>query len=117
MSYTSKDGRTVPFRLMDQVKPQVTRLAAALGFPKHIIDDMETKRDPVFYLLGEWVKGRNQEHDSRPLTWGTLITALGEAGLLEEVKIMQQHFVAVPPVAKRGMLACCDKTGGAKLIL
>ena len=102
MSYTSEDGRTVSFRLMDRIKPQVTGLAIALNFPNYVINNLETKQDPVFYLLEEWLRGDNQEHDSRPLTWGTLITALGEAGLLEEVKILEQHFVATPLVAMRG---------------
>ena len=98
MSY-SEDGTTVHFRLMERIKPRVTGLAIALGFPQHIIDDVETKRDPVYYLLKEWLNGRNQE-DSRPLTWGTLITTLQHAGLLEEVRILEQHFVAAqPPVA------------------
>ena len=58
----------------------------------------------MYYLLGEWLNGRNQEHDSRPLTWGTLINALQHAGLMEEVEILEQHFVAAPPVAERGGL-------------
>ena len=96
MSYTS-DGSKVAFRLMDRVKPQVARLAATLGFPQHIIADLETKHDPVFYLLSSlWLKGGNLEHDSRPLTWETLITALEEAGLIEEAEILDEHFVAIP---------------------
>ena len=100
MSYTSEDGRTVPFRLMDQIKPRVARLAITLRFPPHIRANLKTELDPVYYLLDEWLRGGNQEHDSRPLTWGTLITALEEAGLLEEVKILEEHFVAVPLTAE-----------------
>ena len=37
------------------------------------------------------------EHDSRPLTWETLITALEEAGLMDEAEILDEHFVAAPP--------------------
>ena len=60
MSYISEDGSKVTFRLMDRVKPQVARLAIALGFPQHIIDSVETKRDPVVYLLSSlWLKGGN----------------------------------------------------------
>ena len=102
MSY-SEDRKTVQFRLMDRIKPRVTGLAIALDFPDYVIDDMETKRDPVYYLLKEWLRGGNQEYDSRPLTWGTLITALGAAGLLGEVKILEQHFVAASPVAERAV--------------
>ena len=106
MSYISEDRQTVHFRLMDRIKPRVTGLAVALKFPDYVIDNMETKRDPVFYLFKEWLRGGNQEHDSRPLTWGTLITALRAAGLLEEVKILEQHFVAAqPPVTMRGGMA------------
>ena len=106
MSYTSEDGQTVHFRLMDGIKPRVTRLAVALKFPDYVIDDMETKRDPVLYLLKEWLRGGNQEHDSRPLTWGTLITALRAAGLSEEADILEQYFVAAPTqVAVRGGMA------------
>ena len=105
MSYTSEDGTTVHFRLMDRIKPRVTDLAVALGFPQHVRDYMETKRDQVYYILSEWLEGRNQENDQRPLTWGTLITALQRAGLPNEAEILQQHFVDVPQVAMRnGML-------------
>ena len=98
MSYTSEDGSTVHFRLTDRIKPRVTDLAVALGFPQHVRDYMETKRDQVLYILGEWLIGRNQENDQRPLTWGTLIAALQRAGLLNEAEILQQHFVDVPQV-------------------
>ena len=107
MSYTSKDGTTVPFRLMDRIKPRVARLAIALGFPEHIIANLKTDPDPVFSLLTEWLKGGNQEHDSRPLTWSTLLTALGEAGLLEEVRILEKYFVAAPSVTERGGMSIC----------
>ena len=96
MSYTSEDGRTVPFELMYRIKPRLTHLAIALDFPQYIIDDLETKRDPVLYLLGGWLRGSNQQYDLRPLTWGTLITALQHAHLIEEVKILKEHFVAEP---------------------
>ena len=111
MSYTSEDGMTVPFRLMDRIRPRVTRLAIALGFPLHVIDKLEIKWNPVYYLLAEWLRGGNQEHSSRPLTWATLIAALEEAGLLEEVNILKKHFVAtmvaleipLPPLSDIGM--------------
>ena len=99
MSYSSEDGKTVSFRLMDHIKPRVTDLAIALGFPQHVREYMETKRDQVYYILSEWLEGRNQENDERPLTWETLVTALQHAGLLNEAEILQQHFVDVPQVA------------------
>ena len=103
MSYTSEDGRTVPFRLMDRIKPRVTQLAIALKFPQHIIANLKTESDPVIYLFSEWLRGGNQELDPRPLTWGTLITALQHAGLIEEVKILEEYFIiTVPSLSERG---------------
>ena len=102
MLYTSEDGNgsTVSFRLMDRIRPQVTGLAIALGFPRHVIALLKNDSDSVRFLLTEWLRGGNQVHDSRPLTWGTLITALREADLQEEVRILEEHFVAAhPPVA------------------
>ena len=93
MSYTNEDGADVYFRLMDRIKPRLNRVAIALGFLRHNIDVIEKNSDPECYLLSEWLEGRNQENDSRPLTWATLITALQHAGLLEEVNILEQHFV------------------------
>ena len=98
MSYTSEDGKTVHFRLMDRIKPRVTGLAIALNFHQHIMANLKTEQEPVLYLLAEWLRGSNQEVDSRPLTWGTLITALQHAGLLEEVEILEEKFVAVSQV-------------------
>ena len=98
MSYTSEDGRTVHFRLMDQIKPRVTQLAIALKFPQYIIANLKTEPDPVFYLFSEWLRGGNQELDPSPLTWGTLITALQHAGLIEEVRILEEHFLPEPPL-------------------
>ena len=96
MTYTSEDGSTVHFRLMDRIKSRVTQLAIALSFPQHIIDDLETKqRGPVYYILSEWLRGGNQEHDQRPLTWGTLITALGEANMREEATVLKNMTVTV----------------------
>ena len=60
------------------------------------------------YLFSEWLRGGNQEQDQRPLTWGALITALQHAGLIEEVKILEEHFIAtVPPVIGRGGRYAC----------
>ena len=100
MSCTSQDGRTITFKLMERIKPRVTRLAIALGFPQYIIANLKTEPDPVHYLFAEWLGGDSQE-DTRPLTWGTLISALKEAGLVEEFTILQQHIAA-----KGGKPAC-----------
>ena len=93
MSYTENE-RKVHFRLMDRIKPRVTKLAIALGFPPYIIDDLKTKHDPVYEFLTQWLHGGIQDHDSRPLTWGTLITALEEAAFMEEVTVL--HKMASP---------------------
>ena len=94
LTYSSEDGSTVHFRLMDLIKPQVTQLAIALGFPRHFIDDLETKRDPVYDMLSEWLRGGNQEYDQRPLTWGTLITALGAAKMSEEATVLNKMIIS-----------------------
>ena len=93
MSYTNQDEDKV-FRLMEHVKPRLNRVAIALGFPPHSIDAIEKQSDPVYILFKEWLAGCNQDHDSRPLNWDTLITALMEAGLLQEAKILEKHFFA-----------------------
>ena len=81
---------------MDRIKPRLTDMAIALSFPRHIIDVVKKDSNPVYYLLSEWLEGQNRENDSRPLTWATLITALQHAGLLEEVNILEQHFLFMP---------------------
>ena len=93
MSYTGEDGRDTRFRLMDRLQPYWKRLAAALKFHYGDITVMEHKDDPVFYLLNEWLRGANKEKDSRPLTWATLITALRDANIKEELDILEEHFV------------------------
>ena len=108
MSY-SEDGRTVPFRLMDRITPRVTQLAIALDFPQHIRTVLRVDSESVHFLLSEWLRGANREYDHRPLTWGTLITALQHASLLEEVRILEEHLIAEPPplpaqVAERGII-------------
>ena len=97
MSYTGEDGRDVHFRLMDQLKPHWWRLAIALKFSHHEIAVM-TRNDPVFYLLMEWLQGANQEMDSRPVTWATLITALRDANVQEEANMLEKHFVQTESV-------------------
>ena len=93
MSYTGEDGRAVHFRVMDQLKPHWRRMAIALKFPLHKITIMEKKDDPAYYLLSEWLQGANQEVDSRPVTWRTLIKALRHANVQEEATVLEKHFV------------------------
>ena len=95
MSYTGKDGIDTHFRLMDQLQPHWRRLAIALKFRQCDIAVMEQKDDPVYHLLSEWLRGANQERDSRPVTWATLITALREANVQEEANILEKHFVKI----------------------
>ena len=93
MSYTGEDGREVHFRLMDQLKPHWRRLAIALKFLQYEIDAMESKDDPVYYVLSKWLRGANQENDSRPVTWGTLIAALRHANIQDEATVLETHLV------------------------
>ena len=97
MSYTGEDGETINFRLMDQVKPHWRRLAIALMFPQYEIDAMEDKSDPVYYIFSEWLRGANQEKDSRPVTWRTLINILRVANVHNEANILEQHCVISVP--------------------
>ena len=95
MSYTGEDGRDTRFRLMDQLQPHWRKLAVALKFRLCDINVMKQEDDPVFHLLSEWLRGANQERDSRPVTWATLITALRDANVQEEVDILEEHFVEI----------------------
>ena len=96
MSYTGEDGRDVHFRLMQQIRPHWRELAVALKFSQHEIAIMEEKDNPVYYLLCEWLQETNQEKDSKPVTWGTLIEALQYAGVEEEATVLEKYFIQVP---------------------
>ena len=96
MSYTGKDGEDVHFRLMDRVKRHWRRLAVALKFIQHEIDAMESKDDPVYCLLTEWLRGANMENDPGPVTWRTLITALRVANIQEEATVLENHLIQIP---------------------
>ena len=98
MSYTGEDGRDTRFRLMDQLQPHWRRLAIALKFQQSDIAVMRKEDDPVYYLLSEWLRGANQERDSRPVTWATLITALRDANVQEEADMLENHFVQTESV-------------------
>ena len=93
MSYTGDDGRDVEFRLMDQLQPYWRKLAIALKFPQHEIDTMESKDDPVYYLLKEWLRGANKKKDSRPTSWRTLIEALRHANVQEEATVLEEKLI------------------------
>ena len=95
MSYTGEDGRDTRFRLMDQLRPHWRRLAALLKFLPYDITVMKQEDDPVFHLLSEWLRGANQERDSRPVTWATLITALRDANVQEEASMLEKYFVEI----------------------
>ena len=95
MSYTGEDGRDTRFRLMDQLHPHWRRLAIALKFQQCDIAVVKQEDDPVYHLLSEWLRGANQERDSRPVTWATLITALRDANNQEEADILGKHFVEI----------------------
>ena len=92
MRYT-KDGKEKFFRLMDQLKPDWSRLAYAMNFPRYFVATVEKKHedDRVSYIFAEWLRGANEE-DDRPLTWATLIAALKEAKLTDEVKVLEAHL-------------------------
>ena len=75
---------------MDQLKPHILRVAIALRFPQHAI---ERHDDPVCYLLSEWLRGANQELDTRPVTWRTLIEALQDANCQEEANVLEKYLI------------------------
>ena len=112
MPYTGEDGRDRHFRLMDQLRPHWRRLAVALKFHHSDITAMERKDDSVVYLLGKWLRGDNQEWDSRPVTWATLITALREANVHEEADILEKHFVQIKMSQAEGELIRKRGKGG-----
>ena len=97
MSYTDGEDH-VHFRLMDQLKPHWRRLAIALKFPRNEIAIMAKEDDPVYYLFSEWLRGANQEKDSRPVTWRALIEALRHANVQEEANVLEKHFIQVPVI-------------------
>ena len=99
MSFTDERGETVHFRLMDRIQPRWERFATALKFPQYSIENMQ-KKDPVFHLFSEWLQGTNQDHNTRPLTWRTLITALREANIQEEANILEKYLIVTESVQK-----------------
>ena len=92
MSFTNEKGLAVHFRLMDRIESRLERFAIALKFPQYAIGAVQRKADPVFHLLSEWLRGANQDHDTRPLTWTTLITCLREANFQEEANMLEKYF-------------------------
>ena len=88
------------FRLMDRLKPQQhwRSLAIALKFPLHKIATIESKDDPVFCLLSEWLQGANHDNDQRPVTWRTLIEALRHANVHAEANELEKHYIQAPQI-------------------
>ena len=64
--------------------------------PQHNISIMTRKIDPVYYLLSKLLEGTNSE-EQRPVTWRTLITALQDAEVFEEARILKKYFVEPEP--------------------
>ena len=88
------------FRLMDRIQPKWINLAIALKFPPHKINTFKRETDPVITLLCEWLTGGDKDEDPRSVlvTWGALITALQNAGLEEEAKIIEKQFLVTMSV-------------------
>ena len=108
MSYTGEDGRDVPFRLMDKLKPHWRALAIALKFPVHEITALESKDDRVYRVFSEWLQGANQDNDPRPVTWETLIKALRHANIQDEATVLETHLVDTSEsVPQPGKLKVC----------
>ena len=93
MTYTDGDGTCVQLRVMEQIRPHFRQVAIALKFLEYDIANIEKKDDPVYDLLIKWSQGANQEEDTRPLTWTTLITAIRDAGVHEVANILTKYFV------------------------
>ena len=91
------------FRLMDRIQPKWINLAIALKFPLHKINSFKRETDPVITLLCEWLI----DPRSVLVTWGTLITALQNAGLEEEAKIIEKHCLVTmtvqEPVSRKSL--------------
>ena len=99
------------FRLMDRIRPHWRSIAISFEFPPHGIEVMERKDDPVFHLLNEWLRGANLEHDTRHLTWRTLISVLRHASIQEEADILGKYLITEPAQETEASLGqysnCC----------
>lgn len=78
---------------MDRLRPYWMSFAIALRFPHYTVRTLEKEKDPIFCLLGEWLRGANQEHDTTPLTWTTFVRALRDANLREEANILEKFIL------------------------
>ena len=74
---------------MNWIQPQWKKIEIALKFPPHTIDVVDSEADPVVHLLSKWPRGANQEHDTWPLTWRTLMIALQPANIQDEANILE----------------------------
>ena len=82
---SDSETQIVDFRLMDRIKPRLTDMAIALGFPRHFIEGLRKEPDP-YHLFSQWLEGHNQKNAQ---TWGDLITALWHAKFLEEAEMLE----------------------------
>ena len=87
---------------MDRIKPHLTRVGIALRIPRHnlaAIRQMKSEDDAVYTLLDAWLHGQDdlEEDNQRPITWATLISALKEANVQEEAKILEHIADADEP--------------------
>ena len=91
----SVDGKKRTFRLTDRLEAYWKQVAIALNFPDYRIRVFAKETKPVYHVLTDWLRGANMEEDRRPLTWETLITALQEAKLHEEAKLLENHLASL----------------------
>ena len=75
-------------------------MAIALRIPHHIRNSIRSEDDHAVYkILDLWLQGKaNPEEDNqRPITWATFISALKEANVQEEAKILEDIVDADEP--------------------
>ena len=96
MSYIDKYYKEHRFRLLDQMQPHWKRIARLLNFHNAVVFEAEKQSSPIDYILNRWLEGANLEQDWRPISWDTLITALDEANMGEEVEILATYIIAPP---------------------
>lgn len=94
MSYKNSNNEEEEFRLIARIDPYFKEFARALNFPNYTFKTAKNKGDDgVDWLIGEWLRGANMSNDKRPITWDTLIAALKEAGMKDEVDIIENYIV------------------------
>ena len=102
--YTDENNKKQQFRLIDRIKPRKywRSVARALNFPSYSIETAKDNEDEAAeWIMDEWLRGANASQDDRPITWGTLLTALDEANMREEVDILLKYIIISPaPLTK-----------------